>query len=76
MPPQQRVRRHDRGDLLQGCTADPVRARSQATAIVVGETQSTSAQLAPQKPVFLDEVTDCLALPTVQPPRQHTQHQP
>jgi hypothetical protein len=76
MPPQQSVRRHDRGYLLQGGTADPVCARSQATAIVVGETQPTSAKLAPQKPVFLDEVGDCLPLPTVQPPRQHTQHQP
>ena len=46
MPPQQSVRRHDRGDLLQGCRAHPVRVRRQATAIVVGETQPTSAKLA------------------------------
>src|SRR6185436_18344629 len=39
MPAQPGVGRRDRGDLAQGRTAHPVRARGQPLAIIVGETQ-------------------------------------
>ena len=74
MPPQQGVRRRDRGDLPQGRTADSVRSGGQPTAIVVRETQPTSAKLTPQEPVLFDQVRDGLPLPAVQPAGQHTQH--
>ena len=74
MPPQQGVRRRDRGDLPQGRTADSVRSGGQPTAIFVRETQPTSTKLTPQEPVLFDQVRDCLPLPAVQPAGQHTQH--
>jgi hypothetical protein len=55
MPPQQGVRRHDRGDLTQGRTADSVRSRGQPTTIVVRQTQSTSAKLTPEKSVLFGQ---------------------
>jgi hypothetical protein len=58
MPPQQGVRRRDRGDLRQDRTADSVGSGGQPPAIVIRETQSTSAKLTAQKPVLFDEAGD------------------
>jgi hypothetical protein len=74
MPPQQGVRRHDRGDLPQDRTADSIRSRCQPTAIVVGETQPTSTKLTPQESILLDEVRAGVPLPAVQPAGQHIEH--
>jgi CheY-like chemotaxis protein len=74
MPPQQGVRRRDRGDLPQGCTADSVRSRRQPTAIFVRQTQPTSTELTPQKPVLFDQVRDCLPLLAGQPASERAQH--
>ena len=74
MPAQQRVRRRDRGDLPQRGTAHPVRPRSQASAIVVGEAQSPGPQLVPQEPGLFNQVCDGLPLPAIQPAGQHVQH--
>jgi len=65
MPAQQGVRRRDRGDFLQHRTTHPVRARSQPSAIVVGETQSPVPKLAPKKPVLFNQVRDSLPLSAV-----------
>ena len=61
MPPEQRVRRRDRGDLPQGRTANSVRSAGQPAAIVVRETQPTSTKLTPQEPVFFDQVRERLS---------------
>ena len=74
VPPQQRIRRRDRGDLPQSRTADSVRSCGQPTAIVVRETQPMPTKLTPQKPVFFNQVRDRLPLPAVQPAGQHAQH--
>jgi hypothetical protein len=75
MPPQQGIRRCDRGDLPQGRTADSVRSRGQPTTIIVRETEPSSPKLAPQKSVLFNQVRDDFPLPPVQPAGQHTQHQ-
>ena len=74
MPPQQGVRRRDRGDLPQGRTANSVRSGRQPTAIFVRETQPTSTKLTPQEAVLFNQVRDCLPFPAGQPAGQHTQH--
>jgi hypothetical protein len=58
MPAQQGVGRGDRGDVPQGRTAHSIRARGEASAIFVGQTQPTPAELAPQRPVLFDQVSD------------------
>ena len=73
MPAQQGVRRRDRGHLPQDRTADSVGSGGQPPAIVIRETQSTSAKLTAQKPVLFDEVGDGLPFPAVQPTGQHTE---
>ena len=50
----------DRGDLAQDRTDHPIRPRSQPSAISVGETQSPGPKLAPQEPVFFDQLRDRL----------------
>ena len=56
MPPQQRVRRCDGGDLPQSRTAKSVRSGRQPTTVLVGEMQPTSTKLTPQEAVLLDQV--------------------
>ena len=46
----------------------------QPTAIVIGQAQAPRPKLAPQEPVFLEQVGDRLSLPAVQPAGQHTEH--
>jgi hypothetical protein len=75
MPAQQGIGRRDGGDLPQGPRAQPVRPRSQSTAIIVGETQPLGPELAPQESVLFDQVGDRLPLAAVQPASQHAEHQ-
>ena len=74
MPAEHGVGRGDRCDVPQGGTAHSLRARGEASPIVVGHTQPTPAQLAPQQPVFFDQVGDRLPFPTFQPAGQHQSH--
>jgi hypothetical protein len=74
MPPQQRVRRRDCGDLPEDRPAHPVRTGGQLAAIVVSQAQPPRPKLAPQEPVFLDQVGDRLPLPALEPTGQHAQH--
>ena len=57
MPPQQGIRRRDRGELPKGRTADSVRSGGQPPAIVVREAQATSTKLTPQESIPFDQ--DC-----------------
>jgi hypothetical protein len=74
MPPEQRIGRRDRRDLLQGRTAHTVRPCSQPSTIVVGETRSARPKLTPQEPVLFDQVRDRFPLSAVQPAGEHAQH--
>jgi hypothetical protein len=52
----------------------PERSRRQLTAIVVGEAQPMTTKLTPQQAVLFDQVRDGLALPSVEPAGQSTEH--
>jgi hypothetical protein len=75
MPPQQGVRRRDRGDLPQGRTADSVRTRRQPAAIIIGQAHAPDAQLAAEAPVFFDQVGDDLPFSAGQPVGHDRQQQ-
>jgi hypothetical protein len=45
MPPQQRIGRHDRGDLAQRSTAHPERAPTERSPIRIGQAQAPPSQL-------------------------------
>jgi hypothetical protein len=64
MPPEQSVRRRDRGDLAQGGTAYAVRVHAETTTLVVREAQPTPTNLLPQDPVFSDQVREGVPLAT------------
>src|SRR5215468_8574517 len=74
MPPQERVRCRDRGDLPQGRPTYPVCPRRQSSAIVVAQMQSPGPNLTPQEPVLFDQITNRLPLTAIQPAGEHTQH--
>ena len=67
VPSQQRVRRDDCRDLAQSRTAQPVGARGKFPPVVIGEPEAPPAQLPPQDSILLDQVSQHLALPLVQP---------
>jgi len=52
-------------DVPQGRTAHSIRARGEASAIVVGHTQPTPAELAAQEPVLFDWVRDRVPPPAI-----------
>jgi len=58
MPTENRVRRHNRGDLPEDPTSEPFAEDSQATALVIGQPQSPAAQLRLQDAVFFPEILD------------------
>ncbi len=60
MPPQERVRRRDGGDLAHGRAADPVCPGRQPAAIVIRQAHSSVPELPTQIPVLFDEVGDRL----------------
>ena len=46
----------------------------QPAAIVISQAQPPGPKLAPQEPVFLDQLSDRLPLPALAPAGQHAQH--
>jgi hypothetical protein len=60
--------------LRKARTAQPVRPRCQSSTIVIGEVRSPRPKLAPQKPVFFDQVRDRLPLPAIQLAAEHAPH--
>ena len=74
MPPEQRVRRRDRGDLTQGRTAHAIRADGETTTLVVRKVQPSPTKLLSEYPVFFDEVREGVPLLMVQPASQRHQH--
>ena len=72
MPPQQRVRRRDRGDLPEGRAADTERQGGQPAAIVVSQAQPVPSWH--RRSRFPRSGSDRLPLPAIQPAGQHAQH--
>jgi hypothetical protein len=54
--------------------ARPTRYAGQPAAIVVSQAQPSGPKLAPQEPVFLDQVGDRLPLPALEPAGEHAWH--
>jgi hypothetical protein len=75
MPPQQRIWRHDRGDLAQRPTAHPERSHREPPPIVISEAQAPPTQLPSQEAILFDQIGERLPLSAVQPAGQdHQQH--
>ena len=53
VPPQQRIRRHDRGDSTQRLTAHSEGAYGEPSPVFIGQAQATPSQLPPEQTVFL-----------------------
>ena len=70
MPPEQRVRRHNRGDLAQHLQAQSVRPRGELSAVIVREPQPLASKLSAQKAILSDQIADDLPLLSIQPTRQ------
>jgi Integrase core domain len=73
VPAEQRVRGHDRGDLAQGTTTQPVRSHSQMSPIVIRQAQAPSTQLPAQETVLFDQIGERLPLAALQPTGQDQQ---
>ena len=67
MPPQNRVRRHQRGHLAQDLPSQAVTIRGQPTPLGIGELDPLLAQLASKDAVLLHQIRDRLSLLTIQP---------
>jgi hypothetical protein len=65
VPPQQRVRRHTRGDLAQRATPHPDGARREPPPVVIGEAKASPTQLPSQEAVLFDQVRDRVPLPAL-----------
>jgi len=70
VPPQEGVRRHDRGDLTQRSTSQPERAHGEPASVVIREAQASPTQLRAQDAILFNEVGERLALLTI-PPADH-----
>jgi hypothetical protein len=73
VPAEQCVRSHDRGDLAQGTTTQPVRSHSQASPIVIRQAQAPPTQLPAQETVLFDQVGERFPLAALQPTGQDQQ---
>ena len=67
MPTQEGVGRHDRGDVGEETTTERLALRSEPATLVIGEAESTTAELLLEDSVLLDEVRDNLGLFAVDP---------
>ena len=74
MPPENRVGGDNRSDLTQQPTAQTVPAPRQPAPVLVGQAESSPAQLRPENPVFLDQIDEGV-LPLVVPPARKSHQQ-
>jgi hypothetical protein len=70
VPRQQRIRRHDRGDLAQQPPSQCPGFRGEPTPLVVGEAQPPGADLFAQDTVLFLEIIDDVLLLLVDPARE------
>ena len=73
VPCQQRIRRHDRGELAQQPSSQCPGFRGEPTALVVSEAQATGAELFPQDAVLFLKIVDDVALLLVDPAGERDQ---
>lgn len=76
MPPQNRVRRDDPGDLVQCSASEPVPACGEPTPFVISQPEPPPTQLSPEDSILFDEVGQGLLLLTAQPAGQSTENNP
>ncbi len=67
MPPEDRVRCHDRHDRGEKPSAEHFPLRGEATALNVGQAQTAAAELLFENAILQDEVLDHLGLVPVEP---------
>ena len=67
VPRQQRVRRHDRGNLAQQPSAECPGFRGEPTALIVGEAQAPGSEPFAQDAVLFLEIVDDITLLLVDP---------
>jgi hypothetical protein len=75
VPAEQRVGRHEGGDLAQRPTAHSEGAHREPSPVVIGQAQTPPAQLPPQEAILFEQVRECLPLSALEPAGQdHQQH--
>jgi len=73
---QQRVRRHNRGDVPQETPSEYLGFCRQSTTLRVGEPQTSGPELFPQEAIFFLEIVDDIALLMVHPTREGDENEP
>jgi len=73
VPRQQRVRRHDRGDLAQHPSPHCPGLRGEPTALVVGEAQASGSELFAQDAILFLKIIDDVTLLLVDPAGERDQ---
>ncbi len=68
MPPQNRVRCHNRRHLTQRSPPEAVSPRREASPLIVREAQTSAAQLRPQDAILFHEIRDHVLLLPTEPP--------
>jgi hypothetical protein len=58
MPPQKRVRRHNRGDLAQGGAPETLSTRRPPAPLIIREPQPSAAQPGPQDSMLFHQIRD------------------
>ena len=76
VPGQQRVGRHNRGDIPQDAASECPGFRRESTALVVREPQTSGPELFPQDAVLFLEIVDDIALLLVHPTGERDQDEP
>jgi hypothetical protein len=70
VPPQDRVRRHEGGDLPQQPAPESAAFGGEAAALLVGQPEAAPVQLPLEDPVLLHQVFDDVLLVAVDPTRE------
>jgi hypothetical protein len=76
MPAEQRVRRDDRREVMQGRPADSVGAHSESPAVIVSKPQASLTELPPQQAILFNQIGERLPFPAIQPTRDAQEQQP
>ena len=75
MPPKQRVRSHDRRDLLQPSAAQPIRSHSESAPIGIGQLQASTPQLTAKHTILFEQIPKDVSLLSIQPSGEEREQQ-
>jgi hypothetical protein len=67
VPSQQRVRRDDRREVMQGLPTEPVGSHGEAPPVSGRQPQATPTDLFPQETILFDQIGERLSLPAIEP---------